>query len=160
MKLLVPVLLAIAVLGVMALPAERRRVREPGPTVAPLLSCPNVDASADNKVDGLATFWRRAGVLQGLAGDELRALLVRSEQIRTTQQAGPRYTGGKVRVDDILAVVSKYFTDLPRCRYASREGDALGAGHRPVTPNGNAAGTRMIENASALAALGISASPR
>jgi hypothetical protein len=110
MKLLVPLLLATVGLGVMALPAGRTESATPGQTVAPLLSCPNVDASPDNKVavgDILA-------IVQAYFNDYPAADYYPLYDLVAPYSPGaPPNTSGKERVDDILAVVNRYFEICP-----------------------------------------------
>ena len=148
MKLLLPILLAAIAFSIVALPSTRTESASPGQTVSTLLTCPNVDASTDNKV---------------LVGDILGVVQAYFKDWPSTNYvymydlAGPynpqTSTGGQQRVDDILAVVQSYFDVCPLAdtqvaratRWALDTDENPGNGMQPVP---------QIENAGALLALG------
>ncbi len=98
-------------------PPEPASAASPGATVSTLLSCPNVDASADHKV----LVGDILGVVQAyfkdypIAGSEPPGT---SDYVLMYDLAGPYNPQapagtGLQRVDDILAVVNAYFTVCP-----------------------------------------------
>ncbi len=107
MRVLALALLGLGLLGASALP----RVSEsasPGGTVAPLLSCPNVDGSANNRVGVADIIAVRQAYGQNWPSTNYHYLfdLVNPYNDDTGQ-------GGVQRVDDVLAVVQRYFDICP-----------------------------------------------
>ncbi len=112
MKLLLVSILALVALGVLLIQPRAIDATGGGTTVTTLLSCPNVDASTDNKV---------------AVGDILAVVNAYFKDWPATNYTylydltdpyNPQYSGspnptGKQRVDDILAVVNHYFEVCP-----------------------------------------------
>lgn len=102
------VAIALVILAIDSRNPTRVANAVPGTVVASLLSCPNVDASADNKV----AVGDILGVVQAYFNDWPAADyyylydLVAPYNAETGQ-------GGKGRVDDILGVVNRYFEICP-----------------------------------------------
>lgn len=147
MKLALLVLLAVMVLGAFSLSTETTESASPGATVTPLLTCANVDASADNKV---------------LIGDILAVVQSYFKDYPTTNYVymndlvAPYNpvtgTGGQQRVDDILAVLGQYFdvcplvdTQVAKATRWALDTDSGTPGNQPVP---------QLEDVTALAALG------
>jgi hypothetical protein len=89
---------------------ESATAANPGATTAPLLSCPNVDASPDNKVavgDILA-------IVQAYFNDyPATDYYPLYDLVAPYNPGAPANSTGKERVDDILAVVNRYFEICP-----------------------------------------------
>jgi hypothetical protein len=88
----------------------------PGTTVAPILSCPNVNGSADNKV--------LVGDIVEVVKAYFKDYAIQAGEPPGTSDYVPMYdlnapynpataTGGNQRVDDIVAVVNAYFDTCP-----------------------------------------------
>jgi hypothetical protein len=128
-------------------PSQRAHAASPGGSPTPLLSCPNVDGSADNKV---------------LVGDILAVVGAYFQDWPTTNYTylydttSPYNTqtglGGQERVDDILAVVTKYFTVCPLVDTQVAKATRWALDTDPVTPGNQP--VPQTENAAALSALG------
>jgi hypothetical protein len=105
--LLIGLLLIIA--GALLARQETVHSASPGATVVPLLSCPNVDGSSDDKVviaDILA-------VVQAYFKDHPSVEYVFMYDLNNPLNPETN-TGGQLRVDDILAVLSRYFDVCPK----------------------------------------------
>jgi hypothetical protein len=88
--------------------AHDTRAASPGTTVSPILSCPNLDGSSDNRVviaDILA-------VVQAYFQDWPSSNYVLMYDLNNPYNPTTS-TGGQLRVDDILAVLSSYFETCP-----------------------------------------------
>jgi hypothetical protein len=108
MKVAVLALLVIAALGVLALQPTGSHAASPGTTVAPLLSCPNVDASADDRVgvaDIIAVTQAYSKNWPSLDYHYLFDLV--APYNKDTGQ------GGQQRIDDVLAVTERYYDVCP-----------------------------------------------
>ncbi len=105
-------LLCLGAIGmgcVFMLSATASRSASPGTAVAPLLSCPNVDGSSNNRV-GVADIIavRQAYGNDWPSDDYLYLLDLHDPYNEATGQ------GGVQRVDDVMAVVGRYFDVCPR----------------------------------------------
>ncbi len=155
MKLFLPILLAVVALGIVALPSTRTESASPGQTVSTLLTCPNVDASADIMV----LVGDILGVVQAyfkdfpISGSEPPGT---SDYVYMYDLAGPynpqTLTGGQQRVDDILAVVQRYFEVCPQADTQVAAATRWALDTDPGTPGNQP--VPQIEDANALAALG------
>jgi hypothetical protein len=108
MKVLLALVLVATFASVIAAPAPTTHSSSPGASVAPLLSCPNVDGSPENKV----TVGDILAIVQAYFKDypSPNYTLLYDLQGPYNPQDG---TGGQQRVNDILTVVTKYFTVCP-----------------------------------------------
>ncbi len=107
LKILALVLFAICLAGALALPRATESA-SPGSTVGPLLSCPNVDASADDRV--------QSGDILAVVGafykdwPDIDYHYLYDLQAPYNDDTG---AGGLQRVADILAVVDRYYEVCP-----------------------------------------------
>jgi len=107
MKIFALALLALGIAGALALPATTHSA-SPGGTAGPLLSCPNVDASADDRVGVADILSVVQAYYQDWTSDDYHYLFdLQNPYNSDTGQ------GGMVRVDDVLAVVQRYFEVCP-----------------------------------------------
>lgn len=108
MKILAVALFAICLGGALALPRAIQSA-SPGATAGPLLSCPNVDASPDDRVQSGDII----AVVQAFFHDWPRSdyHYLYDLQDPYNEDTG---TGGQQRIDDVLAVVHNYFHICPR----------------------------------------------
>ncbi len=107
MKALALALLAIGLLGALTLPPVTESAN-PGMTVAPLLSCPNVDASADDRVQSGDILAVVGAFYKDWPSTDYHYIYdVQAPYNEVTGQ------GGLQRVADILAVVDRYYEVCP-----------------------------------------------
>ena len=142
MRLIVLSMMVVLVVGVAALQPQTRQLSQaasPGMTVVPLLSCPNVDGSADNGV--------RVGDILAVVGAYFKDWgtpnyyylydLVNPYNPET-------HAGGKERVDDILNVVSHYFQTCPAVDTQVAQAARWAIQNVPMTPGGTGAGGQTL----------------
>jgi hypothetical protein len=94
--------------GLLMLPSTGSHAASPGGTVAPLLSCPNVDGSADNRVDVADIVAVSQAFLNDYPSSDYKYLYdLRNPYNESTN------TGGQLRLDDVVAVVDRYYEACP-----------------------------------------------